>query len=151
MQAHQRAITTKTGEYSGRHLRNLESIATANSFPLAKDKPLPYFLQYYIVMHILNLGFDGINGGISKEALLHAIKQFHHRADDLKGSQLVSVLKSLTELQATKSINPPVIAYDSNSRLLKVVDSTFYFFLKNADLNEIKDEIPNPLDGLEQI
>lgn len=45
--------------------------------------------------------------------------------------------------------NPPVIAYDSNSRLLKVVDSTFYFFLKNADLESIKDEIVCPLDGLE--
>lgn len=149
MAAYQRAVDAKTEEYSGRHLRNLESIACGKGSTIAKDKPLPYFLQYYIVMHILDLGFPGINGGVSKEALLHSIKQVHHRKEDLKGSQLTAVLKGLTELQAGKGISPPVIAYDSNSRQLKVVDSTFYFFLKNADLESIKDEIVCPMDGLE--
>ncbi|MGK7292471.1 hypothetical protein ACSRCJ_23535 [Salmonella enterica] len=143
------AIAIKTNEYSGRHLRNLETLAVANSASIIKGNPLPYFLNYYIVMHILSLGYHGINGGISKENLLHALKQTHHRKDELKGHQLVTALKGLTELQANKGINPPVIAYDSNTRQLKVVDSTFYFFLKNADLEEVKLEIPCPMDGLD--
>ena len=147
--AFERAITSKTEEYSGRHLRNLESIACGNGVQISKDKPLPYFLQYYIVMHILYIGYRGLNGGITKEALLHGIKQVHHRKDELKGAQLTAVLKGLTELQASKGISPPVIAYDSNSRQLKVVDSTFYFFLKNAQLEEIKEEIICPMEGLE--
>ncbi|KOY28708.1 hypothetical protein [Vibrio parahaemolyticus] len=149
VEAFERAITSKTEEYSGRHLRNLESIACGNGVQISKDKPLPYFLQYYIVMHILEIGYRGLNGGITKEALLHGIKQGHHRKDELKGTQLTTVLKGLTELQANKGISPPVIAYDSNSRQLKVVDSTFYFFLKNAELEDIKDEIICPMDGLE--
>ncbi|QXC55694.1 hypothetical protein KSS82_00130 [Vibrio mimicus] len=100
-------------------------------------------------MHILEIGYRGFNGGITKESLLHSIKQVHHRKNELKGATLVAVLKGLTELQANKGISPPVIAYDSNSRQLKVVDSTFYFFLKNADLENIKDEIVCPMDGLE--
>ncbi|MDH5896736.1 hypothetical protein [Vibrio splendidus] len=147
--AFERAITSKTEEYSGRHLRNLESIACGNGVQISKDKPLPYFLQYYIVMHILDIGYRGLNGGITKEALLHGIKQVHHRKDELKGAQLTAVLKGLTELQASKGISPPVIAYDSNSRQLKVVDSTFYFFLKNAQLEEIKEEIICPMEGLD--
>lgn len=143
----ERAIVSKTEEYSGRHYRNLESIASGNGSSITKDAPLPYFLHYYIVMHILKLGFRGVNGGISKENLLHSIKQIHHRKDELKGPQLISVLKGLAELQANKGINPPVIAYDSNSRQLKIVDSTLYFFLKNADLEEIKSEIICPMDG----
>jgi hypothetical protein len=149
LDAFERAITSKTVEYSGRHLRNLESIACGNGVQISKDKPLPYFLQYYIVMHILEIGYRGLNGGITKEALLHGIKQVHHRKDELRGAQLTAVLKGLTELQANKGISPPVIAYDSNSRQLKVVDSTFYFFLKNAQLEDIKDEIICPMDGLE--
>ncbi|EHW0634420.1 hypothetical protein L3I77_000727 [Vibrio vulnificus] len=148
-EAFERAMRSKTEEYSGRHLRNLESIACGNGAQISKDKPLPYFLQYYIVMHILEIGYRGLNGGITKEALLHGIKQVHHRKDELKGTQLTTVLKGLTELQANKGISPPVIAYDSNSRQLKVVDSTFYFFLKNAELEDIKDEIICPMDGLE--
>lgn len=144
-----RAISHKAEEYSGRHLRNLESIAAGNGSLIQKDKPFPYFLHYYIVQHILNIGYDGFNGGITKESIMHAIKQVHHRKDELKGPQLTSVLKGLTDYQAVRGINPPVIAYDSNSRLLKVVDSTFYFFLKNAELAAIKDEIVCPLDGLD--
>jgi hypothetical protein len=30
--------------------------------------------------------------------------------------------------------------------MLQVVDSTFYYFLKNANLTEISEEIPNPLE-----
>jgi len=144
-----KAIVQKTEEYSGRHLRNLEAIASGNGTSISKDKPLPYFLHYYIVIHILDVGFSGINGGISKESLMHSIKQVHHRKSDLKGSQLTAVLKGLTDIQAKKGISPPVIAYDSNSRYLKVVDSTFYFFLKNANLELIKEEILCPLDGFE--
>lgn len=149
LEALHRAIAQKTDEYSGRHLRNLESIAAGNGSVIHKDKPLPYFLHYYIVQHILDIGYTGFNGGITKESVMHAIKQIHHRKDELKGSQLTSILKGLTDFQALRGISPPVIAYDSNSRLLKVVDSTFYFFLKNADLESIKDEIVCPLDGLE--
>jgi hypothetical protein len=32
--------------------------------------------------------------------------------------------------------------------MLQVVDSTFYFFLKNLDLKAIEAEIPNPLAGV---
>lgn len=145
----QNAITTKAQEYSGRHLRNLESIASGNGSSIVKGNPLPYFLNYYIVMHILELGFHGVNGGINKESLLHSIKQIHHRKDELKGHQLVTTLTGLTELQANKGISPPVIAYDSNSRQLKIVDSTFYFFLKNSNLDEIKSDIACPMDGLD--
>jgi hypothetical protein len=147
--AFQQAIKRKTEEYSGRHLRSLEAIASGNGSLIQKDAPLPYFLQYYIVIYILDAGFDGFNGGVSKDALMHAIKRTHHRADDLRGALLTAALKSLTDIQSNKGISPPVIAYDSNSRQLKVVDSTFYFFLKNANLSEMKEEIVCPLDAFE--
>ena len=48
-------------------------------------------------------------------------------------------------LQAVKSISPPIIDYDSQNRVLQVVDSTFYFFIKNSDLHEILDSLQDPL------
>ena len=56
-----------------------------------------------------------------------------------------NLLYNLAALQASKSISPPIIDYDKSTKLLQVVDSTFYFFLKNADLKSIAGEIPNPL------
>jgi len=56
-----------------------------------------------------------------------------------------NLLYNLAALQAGKSISPPIIDYDKSMKSLQVVDSTFYFFLKNADLGAIEDEIPSPL------
>ena len=56
-----------------------------------------------------------------------------------------NLLAGLANLQSVKSISPPIIDYDSQNRLLQVVDSTFYFFIKNSNLNEILESIQNPL------
>lgn len=147
-----KALVEKTNDYSERHLKNLEAIASGNNTQIQKDKPLPFFMHYYIVTDILSQGYDAIkNGGMSKLCMMHSIKQKHHRADDLKGGHLTTALKGLVELQSNKSINPPVIAYDATSKKIKVVDSTFYFFLKNANLDDVIDEITNPIDALELI
>ncbi|MCD9473354.1 hypothetical protein C9J22_02850 [Photobacterium phosphoreum] len=147
-----KALTEKTNDYSDRHLKNLEAIASGNNTQVQKDKPLPFFMHYYIVTDILSQGYDAIkNGGMTKLCMMHSIKQKHHRSDDLRGGHLTTALKGLVELQSNKSINPPVIAYDAMSKKIKVVDSTFYFFLKNADLDDVIDEITNPIEALELI
>jgi hypothetical protein len=58
---------------------------------------------------------------------------------------MTNLLSGLANLQAVKSISPPIIDYDSQNRLLQVVDSTFYFFIKNANTKEILESIPSPL------
>ncbi len=152
MEAFDKSLKEKTDDYSDRHLKNLEAIASGNNTLIQKDKPLPFFMHYYIVSDILSQGYDAIkNGGMSKICMLHSIKQTHHRADVLKGSHLTTALKGLVELQANKFITPPVIAYDAASKKIKVVDSTFYFFLKNADLDSVMEEIVNPIEALESI
>ncbi|MEZ8147607.1 AAA family ATPase [Enterovibrio norvegicus] len=152
MDAFNNALKEKTDDYSERHLKNLEAIASGNNTQIQKDKPLPFFMYYYIVTDILSQGYDAIkSGGMSKLCMMHSIKQKHHRAGDLRGGHLTTALKGLVELQSNKTINPPVIAYDAISKKIKVVDSTFYFFLKNADLEEVMEEIINPIEALELI
>jgi hypothetical protein len=56
-----------------------------------------------------------------------------------------NLLAGLANLQSVKSISPPIIDYDSQNRLLQVVDSTFYFFIKNSDTKEILESLQNPL------
>jgi len=145
----ERAIEEKTEYYSGRHLRNLEAITSGNGSSIQKDRPLPFFMSYYIVVALLELGFDGVNGGVNKETLMQKIKPIHHRSGDLKGGQLTSALKKLGELQNAKGINPPVLAYDTNTRMLKIIDSTFYFFLKNANLANVIEDIVNPIECID--
>ena len=140
------AIATKTNDYASRHQRALEAIAAGHTTGGAKGDLPPLFLPYYLVKSILQHGFEGISNGCHRNTIHEWIKLFHHRPDDVRVSDMTNLLGGLANLQSVKSISPPVLAYDIQQRMLQVVDSTFYFFIKNADLNEIAESLQNPLD-----
>ena len=139
------AATRKAGEYASRHQRALESIAAGNLSSSAKDGVLPLFLPYYLVRVILDGGYDALANGLRRAAIQESIQRIHHRPEDVRASDMSNLLYNLAALQASKNISPPIIDYDKSTKLLQVVDSTFYFFLKNANLRSIAEEIPNPL------
>ena len=58
---------------------------------------------------------------------------------------MTNLLGGLANLQSVKSIRPPILDYDSQNRVLQVVDSTFYFFIKNSNTREILESLQNPL------
>lgn len=61
---------------------------------------------------------------------------------------MTNLLGGIANLQSVKAISPPIFAYDAQQRLLQVVDSTFYFFIKNANAVEVLESLQNPLDQL---
>lgn len=129
-----KAIKTKTDAYTGRHQKALESLASGLG-------PTTLSLPYYLVKVLLSNGFEYINGGISREDLEQKIKEIHFTKDEIKTSNITAFLNSISELQYKKDINPPILGYDNNIRLLQIVDSTFNFFMKNANLKLIMKEI----------
>lgn len=141
------AIATKTNDYASRHQRALEAIAAGHTTGGAKGDLPPLFLPYYLVKSILQHGFLGISNGCHRNTIHEWIKLIHHRPDDVRVSDMTNLLGGLANLQSVKSISPPVLAYDVQQRMLQVVDSTFYFFIKNANLMEIADSLQNPLDN----
>jgi hypothetical protein len=138
-------IIAKANDYAARHQRALEAIAAGHSSGGAKGDLPPLFLPYYLVRVILEGGFDGIANGLRRQDLHDRIRAVHHRGSDVRGSDMSNLLSGLANLQAVKSISPPIIDYDSQNRVVQVVDSTFYFFIKNANIAEILDSLPNPL------
>ena len=68
----------------------------------------------------------------------------HHRPDGITYWDLDQLLDSLGALQHRKGISPPIFDYDKTTKMFQVVDSTFYFFVKHADVAQITSEIPNP-------
>ncbi len=141
------AIDTKTNDYASRHQRALEAIAAGHTTGGAKGDLPPLFLPYYLIKVILQHGFDGIANGCHRNTIHEWIKTLHHRADDVRVSDMTNLLGGLANLQSVKSISPPVLAYDVQQRMLQVVDSTFYFFIKNANTMEIADSLQDPLDN----
>ncbi|MEH2042614.1 hypothetical protein [Nostoc sp.] len=144
----QNALNKKAEDYLVRHQRALEAIASGNSNSSTSSQQglLPLFLHYYLIRVILESGYEGLANGMKRATLQTKIKDIHHRPDGVRASDMSNLLYHLAELQNIKSITPPIIDYDRNTKYLQIVDSTFYFFLKNADLSEIIEELPSPLD-----
>ena len=96
----------------------------------------------------LNFPFDQVVRGIRREQLEESIKNEHHRPKDVRPSDMSNLLHNFAELQSEKGIVPPIFDYDQNSRTMRVVDSTFYFFLRHVDRNAVLSNIESPLDRL---
>jgi hypothetical protein len=139
-------IRAKAKDYAARHQRALEAIAAGHATGGAKGDLPPLFLPYYLVRVVLESGFDGIANGMRRSDIHDRIRAIHHRGDDVRASDMSNLLAGLAHLQSVKSISPPIIDYDSQNRLLQVVDSTFYFFIKNTNAKEILESIQNPLN-----
>lgn len=139
-------ITIKAKDYAARHQRALEAIAAGHTTGGAKSDLPPLYLPYYLVRVLLESGYDGIANGMRRSDLHDRIRAIHHRGSDVRPGDMSNLLRGLANLQSVKSISPPIIDYDSQNRLLQVVDSTFYFFIKNSDLREIGESIQNPLN-----
>ena len=143
-----KSISSKAVDYAARHQRALEAIAAGHpSAGGSKGDLPPLYLPYYLVRIVLENGFDGIANGMRRVDIHERIRQIHHRGDDVRASDMSNLLGGLANLQSVKSISPPIIDYDSQNRLLQVVDSTFYFFIKNSNTTEILATIQNPLEA----
>lgn len=144
------AVHKKAEEYASRHQRALETIAAGSntSSNSARDGRLPLYLPYYLVKVILSSGYDGLATGMMRSVIHEKIQAMHHRKQDVRASDMSNLLYNLAALQSSKNIVPPIIDYDKDIRRLQIVDSTFYFFLKNANLEEISNEIPDALEDI---
>lgn len=140
-------IRIKAKEYAARHQRALEAIAAGHASGGSKGELPPLYLPYYLVRVVLEGGFDGIANGMRRSDMHDRIRAIHHRGEDVRASDMSNLLGGLANLQAAKAISPPIIDYDAQNRLLQVVDSTFYFFIKNTDAREVLESIQNPLDA----
>jgi hypothetical protein len=136
-----KAIQKKLEDYSGRHIRSIETFVEQRH-KNTEEKPL--YIPYYFIKLLLSADFSQIEKGMSRTELHTGIRAMHHRPDDVRPSDMTYFLHNLTATQIKKDIIPPLFDYDRSNRRLKVIDSTLYFFLRNADLATLLDELPGP-------
>jgi hypothetical protein len=140
------ALKTKAEEYGVRHVRNFEAfVDIARRTSNQSGKPSLAF-PYYFIRLLLTQNFNNIEKGLSRAVLLEEIRKIHHRANDVRSGDLGKFLHNLTEHQIAKKIQPPFVDYDRGGKVLKIIDSSLYFFLKHCNRAEILDDIPNPID-----
>jgi hypothetical protein len=136
-----KAVDKKMDDYRGRHTRSIECFVEQTK---KSNDAVPLYLAYYFIKFLFEQNFEIIVGGLKRPDIHAGIKKNHHRPDDVRSSDMSNFLHNIVPSQISKSIVPPIFDYDSNSRTLKIIDSTFYFFLRNSNLNEIFEDFDKP-------
>jgi hypothetical protein len=140
-----KAIKKKVEDYSGRHIRSFESFIEQK---VKTAEEIPLYMHYYFVKMILTEDFKEIHNGLKRKYIQEKIQEMHHRSEDVRPSDLSYFLHNITVAQIKRSIMPPLFDYDRSTKILKIIDSTLYFFLRNIDKDEILNDITPP-EGVE--
>ena len=143
------ALLEKSEDYGDSHQQNLELLASGNMAFSKERAKIPLYLPYYLVRVVVIKGVSGFYNGLSRSEVTDCIKSIHHRPEDVRPSDISNLLYNISSLQFKKGINPPLIDYDKKKKLLSAVDSTFFYFLKNCDMELFVEELPSPLDDHE--
>ncbi len=139
------AIQKKLNDYSSRHIRCLESFIEQKS---KSSDEVPLYIPYYFTKVLLGEPIENITQGLKRKGLQEKIKETHHRPDNVRPSDMGYFLRNLVSSQLKKNISPPIFDYDISTSSVKVIDSTFYFFLKNCDKEEVLENLATP-EGIE--
>jgi hypothetical protein len=140
------ALDLKAKEYGVRHHRNFEAFVDISNKISAQSGKASLAFPYYFIQLLLTINLDNIENGLSRTTLLDEIRKIHHRPEDVRSGDLGAFLHNITQHQMNKRINPPFVDYDRGGKILKIIDSSLYFFLRNCDRNEILYDLPNPLE-----
>ena len=141
-QAHlSQAISKKNSDYSSRHIRCLEIFVEQSA---KGSDEIPLYIPYYFIKVLFSTPFDQITAGLKRKYLHDKIREIHHRATDVRSSDIGYFLKTLISNQIKKKIEPPIFDYDQSTNSVKVIDSTFYFFIRNCNKEETFEDIPIP-------
>jgi Cdc6-like AAA superfamily ATPase len=138
------AIRKKLEDYSSRHIRCLESFIEQKA---RSSQETPLYIPYYFVKVLFQESMENIIQGLKRKPLQEQIKNLHHRPDDVRPSDMGYFLRNLVSSQISKGISPPIFDFDNSTSSIKIIDSTFYFYIKNCDRDEVIDDLAIP-DGL---
>lgn len=140
------AILKKLEDYSSRHIRCLETFIEQKG---KSSDDVPLYIPYYFIKILLNESFDNIIPGLKRRNIQEKIKEIHHRAESVRASDMGYFLTTLVSNQIKKGISPPLFDFDNGTSTVKVIDSTFYFFLKNSNKVEVLENLTLPT-GIEE-
>ena len=138
------AIEKKLNDYASRHIRCLESFVEQKA---KSSDEIPLYIPYYFTKVLLEESFENITLGLKRKFLQEKIKEIHHRSENVRASDMGYFLRNLVSSQIKKNISPPIFDYDISTSSVKIIDSTFYFFLKNCDREDVIENLMIP-EGL---
>ncbi len=123
------AINVKVRDYSSRHMRCLEDFISGDETKLN--------LPFYFIQAVLEADLELYSRGISKPLLEKSINSKQEDGKIIRTTDFNRFFNHLVEYQTRKEISPPLFDFDKGSQSVKIIDSTFIFFIKHKDRDEL--------------
>jgi hypothetical protein len=130
------AVAAKVSDYSSRHMRCLEDFISGDDTKLN--------LPYYFIQSILEADLELYSRGISKPLLEKSINSKQENGIKIRTNDFNRFFNHLVEYQSRKEISPPLFDFDKGSQSVKIIDSTFIFFIKHNDRDELMNCFTKP-------
>jgi hypothetical protein len=83
------SINKKLEDYSGRHIRSIESFIEQKT---KSSEKMPLFLAYYFISELLSQEFEDIVKGMKRKQIQENIQKVHHRPEDVRASDMSNFL-----------------------------------------------------------
>jgi hypothetical protein len=134
------AIQQEVVDYGERHIMAIKAFVKKNT----KRKESLVSMSYYIAKSIAEIKIDKFDSGINRDRIEKYVQSNLKSGNKYNKGELVRFLNNLSDYQHIRKIWPPLFDYDQTSQILRIIDSTFFFYLKHAKA-KILDEIEESL------
>ena len=124
-------------DYGQRHITAFRSFVAKSP---KDNRPTPN-LAYYVAKALLQSKFSEITHGLKREHIEERIRSDYHDKEGFRPAELATFLSKIVSYQQGRRIKPPLFDYDQVSRVLRIIDSTLFFYLKHS-----KDTMPQEIN-----
>lgn len=132
------AVIEVVNQQSGRYK------AFLSSFSAGLQGKTELEMWKWILYPIIKSSMDQLEDGLSYKSIRSCLEGVHPRGADLNPGNITQVLKSISNLQTKKNIKPFIFDYDSNNKMLYVVDRGFLIWLSLQDREEVLEDLELP-------
>lgn len=123
------AIKKKVGDYSSRHIKCLEDFISGDDSKLN--------LPYYFVQSILEFPIEELEKGLKKTLIENKIEDLKQEEITIRQTDFNRFFNHIVNYQIRKDISPPLFEFDKGNQEIKIIDSTFIFFIRNKNRKEL--------------
>lgn len=130
------AIKIKVGDYSSRHIRCLEEFISEDDTKLN--------IPYFFISAILQTDIDALEGGIQKNVIEDNINSLNKNDKTIRKEDFNRFFNHIVRYQIKKDISPPLFEFDKGNQTIKIIDSTFIFFIGHKNREELQNCFSQP-------
>ena len=123
------AIHKKIGDYSSRHIKCLEDFISGDDSKLN--------LPFYFVQAILEFPIEELEKGLNKTLIETKIEELKQEETTIRQTDYNRFFNHIVTYQIRKDISPPLFEFDKGSQEIKIIDSTFIFFIRHKNRQEL--------------